>query len=223
MAQTTGHKRTFESAASIITGLLAVVGGLFLIGQALVSHNKFDRWQAAPLVRETGGFQATSSGSDAVVVGSIDLKNRVTAEGLVVYNQMKQYSAPLRYRRRYWTQVSSGRTAFQLRLSDQTIMVYSERAALLNAQEVLTSLDTKYEGFGPGQRVTVFGTVVSPRAPFEVRANMICGGNGEECLEGFSTASTSFLQMAAIVILSGGGIIWLGARKPRTPPSELAA
>jgi hypothetical protein len=215
--------RRFEATGEIILGLLAIVGGVFLMSQCSRQNSKFHRWQAAPLVQETAELQAIGGGSDVVMVGSIDLKNPVS-EGFVIYNYWEERRDSLEHGRLSWERVSAQdyRPAFQLLLGDQEVMVHSWRAALHNAQEGLRSFNVKLEGFTLGERVTVFGTVVSPDVPFEVRASVICGGGREECLEGFTTAC-GFSKIGAILILVGGGHIWLGVRKRRTPPNELAA
>jgi hypothetical protein len=215
--------RRFEATGEIILGLLAIVGGLFLMSQCSGQNRDFNRWQAAPLVQETAELQAIGGGSDVAMVGSIDLKNPVS-EGFVIYNYWEQRRDSLEHGRQYWADVSAKRyrSAFQLLLGNQTITVQSWDASLLNARDRLISFNVKLEGVTLGERVTVFGTAVSPDAPFEVQASVICGGSREECLEGFPTAC-GFSKIAAILILVGGGHIWLGVRKRRTSPNELAA
>jgi hypothetical protein len=228
MGNAAEERRKFEATVGIILGLVMVVGGFILISQGAKENRDFNRWQAALLVQETAELQAIGDGSDVVMAGSIDLKNPVS-EGFVIYNYWEQRRDSLEHGRLSWERVSAQdyRPAFQLLLGDQEVMVHSWRAVLYNTQEGLQSFNVKLEGFTLGERVAVFGTVVSPDAPFEVQANVICGGGREECLEGLSAGPTILPKIAAILILLGGGSIWLGVRgrrtPPRTPPNELAA
>jgi hypothetical protein len=219
---TTEETGKMVAPSAIIVGLFVIVGGLFLASEGYKQTSKFRRWQATPLVQETGELQAISSGSDVVMVGSIGLENP-TSNGKVIYTYWEERKDPLERGRRYWAHVSAKDYrpgSFQLLLGNQTVTVQSGQASLRNAQEALISFNVKLEGFALGERVTVFGTVVSPNAPFEVQANIICGGGSEECLEGLSAGPSFLHKVAPILMLLGGGLIWAGARKSKTPPSE---
>jgi hypothetical protein len=224
MGQPNEEARRFEATGVIIMGLVMIVGGLFLVSNGLEQNSKFHRWQAAPLVQEAGELQAIGSGNDVVIVGSIDLKNP-TSKGKVIYTYWEERRDPLK-RRDYWAHVSAKDykpSSFQLLLGNQTVTIQSWQASLRNAQEALISFNVKLEGFALGERVTIFGTVASPDAPFEVRASVICGGGSEGCLEALSVGPSFLLKVAPILMLVGGGLIWAGARKSETPPNELAA
>ena len=56
-------------------------------------------------------------------------------------------------------------------------------------------------------------------APFEVQADIICGGSHEECLESLAKNIIVFYIIAAILILVGGGLVWVGIRK-LNPPTD---
>lgn len=224
MGQPNEGARKFEATAVIIMGLLMIVGSLSLMSQGLEQNSEFRRWQAAPLVQETGELHAIGSGGDVVMVGSIDLKNP-TSKGFVIYTYWEQRRDSLN-REDYWTHVSAKDyrpTSFQLSLGNQTITIQSLRAILKKWQERLIGFNVELRGFTLGEKVTVFGTVVSPDAPFEVRASVICGGGSEGCLEALSVGPSFLLKIAPILILVGGGLIWAGARKLKAPPNELAA
>jgi hypothetical protein len=224
MGQPNEGTRRFEATGVIIMGLVMIVGGLFLMSNGLEQNSKFHRWQAAPLVQETGELQAIGSGNDVVMVGSIDLENP-TSEGLAMYTYWEQRRDSLN-REDYWAHVSAKDYrpgSFQLLLGTQTVTIQSWQASLRKTQETLISFNVKLEGFTLGEKVTVFGTVVSPDAPFEVQASVICGGGSEGCLEALSAGPSFLLKVAPILMLVGGGLIWAGARKLKTPPNELTA
>jgi hypothetical protein len=225
MEHTTEELGKMVSPGVMIMGLFLVGFGLFLTSQSSVQSSQFGRWQAAPLVREAGELQTIGSGSDVVIVGSIDLENPVSAEGFVVYDYWEERRDSLDHGRRSWESVSANkyRPAFQLLLGSQAIVIQSWHAALHNTQTASIGISVKLQGFSLGERVTVFGTLVSPDEPFEVDADVICGGGNEECLEGFSGVSTSLLTIAVVMVLVGGGLTWAGARKSKTPPNEVAA
>jgi hypothetical protein len=77
----------------------------------------------------------------------------------------------------------------------------------------------KVSGFAPGDEVTVFGTVVSSAPPPQVRANAICGGAYQACLETFSRDVRVLFIGAGFLILAGGGVTWMGVRQVRNPGS----
>ena len=225
MGQPSEDTRKFEASRDIIFGLISIVFGLFLMSNGLEQNSEFRRWQAAPLIQETGELQAVGSGSDVVMVGSIDLENP-TSKGKVIYTYWEERRDPLEHGRRYWAHVSAKDykpSSFQLLLGNQTVTVQSWQASLRNTQTALISFNTKLEGFALGEKVTVFGTAVSPDAPFKVQANTICGGGSEECLEGLSVGPSFLLKVAPILMLVGGGLIWAGARKSKAPPNESTA
>ena len=224
MGQPTEGTRKFEATGVLIMGLVMIVGGLFLLSNGLEQNSGFRRWQAAPLIQETGELPAIGSGNDVVIIGSIDLENP-TSKGLAIYTYWEQRRDSVE-RRDYWAHVSAKDYrpgSFQLSLGNQTITIQSWQASLLKWQEHLISFNVELRGFTLGEKVTIFGTVVSPDPPFELQASVICGGGSEECLEGLSAGPSFLLKAAPILMLVGGGLIWAGVRKLKTPPNELTA
>jgi hypothetical protein len=224
MGQPSEDTRKFEATGVLIGGLMMIVGGLFLLSNGLEQNNEFRRWQAAPPVQEAGELQAIGSGNDVVIVGSIGLENP-TSKGLALYTYWEERRDSLEGRY-YWAHVSAKDYrpgSFQLSLGNQTITIRSLRAILKKWQERVIRFNVELRGFTLGEKVTVFGTVVSPDAPFEVRASVICGGGSEGCLEALSVGPSFLLKVAPILMLVGGGLIWAGARKLKTLPNELTA
>jgi hypothetical protein len=223
MGHATEERSKFGAVAVITMGLLAIMLGLSLMSQGLEQNSEFHRWQAAPLIQKTGKLQAIGSGSDVVMVGSIDPKNP-TSKGQVIYTYWEQRRDSLNGED-YWTHVSAKdhKPAFQLLLGNQMVTIQSSHASLRKAQKALISFNVKLYGFTCGEKVTVFGTVVSSNAPSKVQASIICGGGNEECLKVFSTSSTSDLQMAAFLMLVGGVLILAGARQLKMSLNEPAA
>ena len=125
MGQPTEGARKFEAAGVIIMGLVMIVGGLFLMSEGYEQNSKFRRWQAAPLIQETGQLQAIGGGNDVVIVGSIDLENP-TSKGLAIYTYWEERRDPLEHGRQYWAHVSAKDYrpgSFQLSLGNQTVTI----------------------------------------------------------------------------------------------------
>jgi hypothetical protein len=212
-----------NNIAIVIFGLLSFVCSFVLVWGGGVQNDEFERWQDAPLIQETGELQSIAEQGDVIVVGSIDPETPASSEGLALHDYWQQKTQVSGgSRRQTWEHVyaSDHKPAFQLLCSgDRPVTIQSTSAVLLNTREVMVSGSVRHEGFAPGDGVTVFGTTRSSNAPFEVQADIICGGSNEACLESLAKNIVGFYAIAAVLILVGGGLVWVGVRKLR-PSTE---
>jgi hypothetical protein len=212
--------RRLNAIAIIVFGVLSFACSGVLVAISFTWNDDYERWQAAPVIQEgqeVGELQAIGEGSDVVVVGTIDPAMPPSDEGLAIYSYWRRKTTGSGdHRRQSWELVSArGHTpAFHLLLGGQAIMIEpKEFVDLRNTRESLVSGGAKLIGFAPGDGVTVFGAVISAGVPFEVEASTICGGERQECLEIFARDILVFFIVAAILILIGGGLVWVGVRQ----------
>jgi hypothetical protein len=215
--------RKLNNIAIVIFGLLSFVCSFVLVWGGGVQNDEFERWQDAPLIQETNELQSIADQGDVIITGSIDPEMPASAEGLALHDHWQLNTRGSgSNRQQTWEHIyaSDHKPAFQLlRDSDQAVTILSTGAVLLNTQEVMVSGSVRHNGFAPGDRVTVFGTIPSSGTPFEVQADVICGGNNEACLESLAKNIIVFYAIAAILILVGGGLVWIGIRK-LNPPTD---
>ena len=210
--------RKLNNIAIIIFGLLSFVCSFVLVWGGGVQSDEFERWQAAPLIQGTDELHTVGAQNDITIVGSIDPETPASAEGLAIYEYWETKSQGSGSRRRLVTEhiyARDHKPAFQLLFDGQTtVTVQSEHAILDNTRDVMISGRVRHHGFSPGDDVTVFGTMLSASAPFEVQADIICGGSHETCLESQAKSIIGFYTIAAILILVGGGLLaLLGLRR----------
>jgi hypothetical protein len=206
-----------NNVAIVVCGLLAFVCSLVLVWGGGVQGEEYERWEAALLLQDAAELRTVGVQSDGVVVGSVDPETPASAEGLAMYEYWKmEIRGSGRSRRRVTEHVPAYdyKPGFRLLFDGQEVTVQSERAYFRDTQDIMVGGDVWHHGFAPGDGVTVFGTVLSAG---EVQADVICGGNREECLEGFSKQTLVTFIIAAILILVGGGLIWLGIARLRKP------
>jgi hypothetical protein len=206
-----------NNIAIVIFGLLAFACSFALVWGGQVQNADYERWQDAPLIQQTGELQSHAPGSDVVLVGSIDPGTSASEEGLAMYEywQQKTHGSGSN-RRQTWEHTYSydyKPTFALLRDGDQPVTIRSDSALLLNTREVMVGGSVRHNGFAPGDEVTVLGTVRSANAPFEVQANVICGGDSDECLESLAKSVLALYIIAAILILVGGVVVLIGIRK----------
>ena len=211
-----------NNIAIVIFGLLAFACSFALVWGGHVQNADYERWRDAPLIQQTGELQSHAPESDVVVVGSIDPDAPASEEGLAMYEywQQKTHGSGSN-RRQTWEHTYSydyKPTFALLRDGDQPVTIRSDSALLLDTREVMVGGSFRHTGFAPGDEVTVFGSarpadVRSADAPFEVQANVICGGDSDECLESLAKSVLALYVITAILILVGGVIVLIGIRK----------
>ncbi len=213
----TSRARQLNNIAIIIFGLLAFVCSFALKWGGNVQNAEFERWRDAPSIHETGELQSYAHGSDVAITGSIDPGTPASAEGLALHEHWQQKTQGSgSNRRQTWEHIYAydHKPTFELlRDGDQPVTVQSTIALLLNTREVTVSGSVRHNGFAPGDKATVFGTLRSSSAPFEVQAGVICGGNSDECIESLAKSVLTLYIIATILILVGGVTVLIGIRK----------
>jgi hypothetical protein len=224
MELTHAQHRRLNGVAIVLVGLLSFVcsGFLVIVGRAL--NAGYDRWQTALAVGQAQPISELSSvteGRDVVLVGTIDPDMETGTEDLAIYNTwQRRVRGTGASRRLSWeyTAALSRHPTLQLSVGDQPFFVHGRGPLDLRlARNAWIDSTGKVSGFAPGDEVTVFGTVVSSVPPPRVRANAICGGAYQVCLETFFRDVRVLLIVAGVLIPAGGGVIWAGIRQFRNP------
>ncbi len=201
---------------------VALVGAFFLVSSvvclatSLVGQSELRRWEAAPSIQELGQLQRVGEGNDVVIVGTLAPDTPVVEEGLALYERWehevkyKDGDRKSRWRHNY---DYDHKPTFKLLFNDQRINAQSNFVTFHNPREIMLDRDLKLKGFAPGDALTILGSVVAPAEPATVEAEYICGGEREACLSHFSRSSVGPAIGAALMLLIGGGLLWLALRQ----------
>jgi hypothetical protein len=224
MELTHAQHRRLNGIAIVLVGLLSFVCSGVLVIVSSTLNAGFDRWQAALAVRQAQQASELSNfmdGRDVVLVGTIDPAMETGTEDLAIYNTWRRrVRGTGSGRRQSWEYAAdlSSHPTFQLLAGDQPFFVQSRGPLDLRlARNVWIDSIARVSGFAPGDGVTVFGTVVSPVPPPQIRASAICGEAYQACLETFSRDVRVLFIGAGALILAGGGVTWTGIRQIRNP------
>jgi hypothetical protein len=208
------NPRKINAIAIVIFGVLFVVGSSVCLFVSFVGQEEYDHWRAVSLIQEMDELAAVAQDNDVAVVGTIAPWTPKATQGLAMYehweSQIKQSG---RQKRRVWTMTNSYRPNFELLLGDEAISILSNKASLGNTREVTLSANVTLKGLAPGDSATVLGTLVSTDEPFKVQAQAICGGGKEACVERYAEGANFGGIVAAIALLVGGVLIWVGIRQ----------
>ena len=224
MELTRAQHRRLNGIAILLVGLLCFVcsGVLVIVGSTLNAGYK--RWQAALAVGQAQQASQSSNitdGRDVALVGTIDPDMETGTEDLAIYNTWRRrVRGTGSGRQQSWEYAAdlSSHPTFQLLAGDQAFFVRGRGPLDLRlARNAWIDSIGKVSGFAPGDEVTVFGTVVSSVPPPQIRANAICGGAYQVCLETFSRDVRVLFIGAGALILAGGGVTWMGVRQVRNP------
>jgi hypothetical protein len=225
MGLTRAQHRRLNGIAIVLVGLLSFVcsAGLVIVGSTL--NAGYDRWQAALVVeqaQQANELSSVTDGRDVVLIGTIDPVMETGTEGLAIYNYWRRrVSGTGASRRHSWeyTAALSNHPTFRLLVGDDQGFFVQSRGLLdlRLTRDAWIDGSGKVSGFAPGDGVTVFGTVASTVPPLQIRANAICGGEYQKCLETFSRDVRVLFIVAGVLILAGGGVIWVGIRQLRDP------
>lgn len=201
--------RKLNNIAIAMVGVSMILMSPMCLWGSSLFNAELGRWKAARFVGQAGEFAAIPTGSDVAILGSIAPQTAAPREGLAIYEEWQRASNG-----RGWQVTVRHQPAFELLLGEQSITVQSTDATLYNTREVLVSTG-KLDGFAPGSPITVLGRVTSPDEPFQVQAEVICGGGRDECMGQFSSTSTIFVVVTIVLLLAGIGLAWLGVRRLR--------
>jgi hypothetical protein len=216
MTFATKNPRQINAIAIVIFGVLFIVGSFVCLFAGFASQDEYDRWQAVPPIREMDELATVAQDSDVAVVGVVAPWTPQATQGLAMYEyweaQIKQSGSQ---KRRVWTMTNSYRPDFELLLGDEAISILSSKASLGNTREVTLSANVTLKGLAPGDQTTVLGTLASSDKPFKVQAQAICGGSKEACVERYAKGANFGGIVAAIALLIGGVLVWVGIRQLR--------
>jgi hypothetical protein len=224
MELTRAQHRRLNGIAIVLVGLLSFVCSGVLVIAGLSLNAGYDRWQVAMAVgqaQQANEPEGVTDGLDIVLVGTIDPDMEAGTEGLAIYNTWRwRVRGAGTGRRQSWEYAAdlSNHPTFRLSVGDQAFFVQGRGPLDLRlTRDAWIDGSGKVSGFAPGDEVTVFGTVVSSVPPLQIRANAICGGAYQACLETFFRDVRILFIGAGILILAGGGITWMGIRQVRHP------
>ena len=224
MGLTRAQHRRLNGIAIVLVGLLSFVCSAVLVIVGSTLNAGYERWQAALAVGQapqSSELSSVTDGRDVVLVGTIDPAMPTGTEGLAIYNYWRRRVRGTGSGRRHsqeYTAALSNHPTFQLLVGDQAFFVQGRGPLDLRlTRDAWIDGAGKVSGFAPGDGVTVFGTVVSTVPPLQIRANAICGGEYQECLETFSRDVRVLFLVAGVLILAGGGVTWVGVRQFRNP------
>jgi len=203
-----------DNIAIVVFGVLMIVISPVCLWGSSVFNEELSRWQSARFIQEAGELTNIPKGSDVAIVGSIPADTAAPREGLAIYEVWK-LTYGVGESKRKWRVTDGHKPVFELLLGEQGIMIQSARATLYNTRRVIVSHDERLEGLAPGSETTVLGTLSSSEEPFEVQADVVCGGGRDKCLKQFSSPSIILVVVTVILVLAGIGVVWFGLRRLR--------
>lgn len=203
-----------DNIAIIVFGVLMIVVSPVCLWGSSVFNEELSRWQAARFIQEAGELATIPKGSNVAIVGSIPPNVAAPREGLAIYEVWK-LAYGVGESKQKWRVVGGHKPAFELLPGEQGITIQSARATLYNTREVRVSHDERLEGLAPGSEITILGTLSSSKEPFEVQAEVVCGGGRDECLKQLSSPSIILIVVTVALILAGIGLVWFGLRRLR--------
>ncbi len=209
------NPRKLNSVAILIFGVLFVLASIVCLLLGFTGQKEYDRWKAVPPIQQIGALEAVAQGSDVAVVGTIAPWTSATVEGFALYQKWEcEIKQSGRQKRRVCSMTEAYRPDFELLLGDEAVAIRAGKASLGNAREVELVGDARLEGLAPGDEVTVLGTRASTDEP-GVQAQVVCGGGWEACVQRYAESTTFAGIVAAVVLLVGGVLIWVGIRQLR--------
>jgi hypothetical protein len=215
-------QRRSKDIGLVFVGAIFLVASVICLSTSLVGKSESRRWQAAPSIQEPGDLQAVGEGGDVVIVGPIAPDAPVAEEGLALY---ERWEHEVEYedgeRESHWRHNYDydHKPTFDLLFGEreQRMRVRSGFVIFYNPREVMVKEHVKLKGFAPDDVVTVMGNVQSSADPLAVQAEIICGGERERCMKRLSRSSVGPAIGAALMLLIGGGLMWLGLKKHKAP------
>lgn len=199
------QRRVFGSGflQDIIGGLMIGLVGLVIMGLSTLASYQADRF-ADMLVPTFGELQATASGADVLIGGSISSRNRTIHESLVAYVYQKRVPSRDSDEEDEWRTHSSSSPSLLIDMPGGTIQV-TRGYKLEDPPRTIQGRrrDERYAGFAVGSQVMIEGQLASGSGPPQVNARSIASGSPEYFVQGQRNSGWCLIGLGALFLLLG--------------------